>query len=252
MKKFCLTIALLFISTLSCHSAIMKVVAMNDFTTLDKSAAIKVYVAQDCYLHQNLIIPEGSVLSGSITEISDPKRLKRDADFNFMVCYYMDNNKNKYKINLPLCGDYTKAMDINEKEMAKSAAISGTSKVVPGLNYAIYAAEGATKHKGHRVKGAAKSVYDHSILSWGKKGSHLRIKRGDCFCFKFPSYDEEEYTYQTLLIPIDKYGNEIKKHEVDRFLNPSSVEGSQLEPNYPYKHQINRRVFYLSHPKKDK
>lgn len=250
MKKLFLIFTLIVISASSASASIMKVVSMNDFTTLDKSAEIKVYVAQDCYLHKNLIIPEGSVLVGSISEIKDPKRLKRDADFDFMVCYYMDNSKNKYRINLPLCGNYTKALDIDEKKVAKSAAISGTGKIVPGLNYAIYAAEGAKKHKGRRVKGAAKNIYDHSLLSMGKRGSHIRIQRGNCFCLKFPSYDEEEYTYQTLLTPIDKYGNEVKNHEIDRFLNPSTVEGSKLESNYPYKNQINKRVYYIAHPSK--
>lgn len=251
MKRLCLIIALMFLSSNFCSAAIMKVVSLSNFTTLDEATNVKLYVAQDCFLHNNLLIPEGSVLAGAVTDIKAPRRLKRNADFDFMVCYYMDSSHNKYKIELPLCGNYTKAPDIDEKQMAKSAAISASGKAVPGLSYAIYAAEGAKQHRGHRVKGAFKNIYDHSFLSWGKRGEHLRIQKGDCFCLTFPQYDDEEYTYQNLLSPIDKYGNPIKKHEIDRFLNQNDTEGGNLEPNYPIKHQFHSRVYYISKPKKN-
>ena len=66
MKKlFYLLMFLIFFQT-SCYAGSLKAIALNDFTTLDNEATIKIYVAQDYYLTTKLLIPEGSVLVGSI------------------------------------------------------------------------------------------------------------------------------------------------------------------------------------------
>ena len=253
MKKLLILSLFFFLSALTANSAALKAVSMSNFTTADSGAYIKIYVAEDFYLHSKFLIPEGSVLAGEVVNIKNPKRLKRDADFDFIVYYYMDDKHNKYKIEKPLSGNFSKATDIDKKKMLKSAAIAITSHFIPGFSYAIHAYEGAKNSAHHKFRGAIVNVYEHSILSYIEKGTHLRIKKNDCFYIKFPAYNQEEYNYETLLTSIDNYGNPTVEYRIDGTRkNASSVEGANLAPNYPIKHQYGKRVFYLARPKKEK
>ena len=59
--------------------------------------------------------------------------------------------------------------------------------------------------------------------------------------------------FNELFTPIDNYGNSLREYKIDGTLKTSSLtEGANLAPNYPYKHQIRKRIFYLYHPKKEK
>jgi len=226
----------------------MKVVALNDFTTLDNEAKIKIYVAEDYYLNTKLLIPEGSVFVGSIADIKEPKRLKRNADFDFVAFYYMDAQKYKYRIETPIVGNYSTTAKLDKNNSGKKVAFAVTDKIAAGSGHVRNAHNGAKQRKQGRIKGAMTNLYQHSILSWKDKGTHLNIKKGDCFYINFPMYNQNEYSFEKVFTQIDNYGNPL----IEKKKNQLKPQGSELEPNYPYKHQYNSRIFYLAHPKKEK
>ena len=238
---------------ITADAATMKVVSLSNFSTLNSSSYIKLYVAEDFYLHSKFLIPKGSVLAGEVINIKDPKRLKRNSDFDFSILYYMDDKQNKYKFQKPVCGNYSRGANWDKKKMAKSSVITVISRFIPGFSYAIHACEGAKNSTNHKVRGALVNVYENSIFSYHEKGTHLKIKKYDCFYIIFPQYKQEEYSYDTLLMSIDNYGNSTGEYKIDGTIKQtSSVEGANLAPNYPIKHQYGKRVFYLAHPKKEK
>lgn len=237
MKKFLLSLICFLMIQTTCFAGKMKTAALNNFSTENPNAQVRLFVLEDFYLNNSFLIPKDSVLVGKISEVKEPKRLKRDAKFKVLILYFMDSQQNKYKIDLPIEAKYGKPLEIDKKNLAESGAIFIAGQFIPGASYIYHGVQGAANAKGNRVKGAVSNIYEHSFLTMARKGNHLKIKKYDCFNMVFPKYKEEEYNYQTLLTPIDNYGNVLKNKEID---------GAKLEINYPHKHQKNHKIKYSS------
>ncbi len=152
---------------------------------------------------------------------------------------------------MPLCGKYATPSEIDKDALVDSARDTGIAQFIPGAKFIKNAFNGARQRQGSILKGAGKNIYKHTIFAKAEMGSHVRIKKYDCFYFVFPSYDKEDYSFDKLFTQIDNYGNPLPKQ--DHVGNPKKapiVEGSDLEVNYPVEHQIKNKIFYLSKPKK--
>ena len=100
-------------------------------------------------------------------------------------------------------------------------------------------------------KSATKNVYKHTFWAKAEMGSHVRIKKYDCFYLVFPNYNKDDYSFDKLLTQIDNYGNPLpKENRVGNPQIPQKVEGSDLQINYPSEHQVKNHINYLSKPKK--
>lgn len=83
MKKFILSLILLFMCQASVLAATIKVQSQSDFTTENPSETLTVKAVTDLILDDGfLIINEGYILKGDIVDVSSPKRLKRDASLH--------------------------------------------------------------------------------------------------------------------------------------------------------------------------
>ena len=201
MKKFILSLILLFMCQASVLAATIKVQSQSDFTTENPSETLTVKAVTDLILDDGfLIINEGYILKGDIVDVSSPKRLKRDASFAFILKEYTDNNGETHKVDSLVKGKFTTKFDY--KSAAKSAALGVGSYLVKGLSSAYAAVEGAIKNEeGNRFKSGAISLYESTPISYVEKGEDIVIKKDQVFILNFKLKDEKdepnyEYTEQ--------------------------------------------------------
>ena len=201
MKKFILSLILLFMCQASVLAATIKVQSQSDFTTENPSETLTVKAVTDLILDDGfLIINEGYILKGDIVDVSSTKRLKRDASFAFILKEYTDNNGETHKVDSLVKGKFTTKFDY--KSAAKSAALGVGSYFVKGLSSAYAAVEGAIKNEeGNRFKSGAISLYESTPISYVEKGEDIVIKKDQVFILNFKLKDEKdepnyEYTEQ--------------------------------------------------------
>ncbi len=144
MKKFILSLFLLFMCQAAALAATIKVQSQSDFTTENPPETLTVKAVTDLILDNGfIIINEGYTLKGDIVDVSSPKRLKRDASFAFILKEYTDNNGQTHTVDSLVKGKFTTKFDY--KSVAKSAALGVGSYFVKGLSSAYATVEGAVK-----------------------------------------------------------------------------------------------------------
>lgn len=198
MKKFFVFLALLMFSSPVLAKSI-PVEALNDFSTENPPKTMDVKILSDIVLDETTTLSQGDIVHGQITDISDPKRLKRDATFTFVPIYYANNAKNVVNINGYFPAKYTTKLD--KGGLAKSAALGVGSYFVKGLSIGYSAVEGAVKNEDeNRIKSGAKAAYESSPFSYVEKGSEIVIIKGQHFLLNFKQKDETDepnYEYTT-------------------------------------------------------
>ena len=199
MKKWlCLLSAMVFTVASVCAAEILQVESLTKFSTAEYPAEVQLRALNDINLSTDIQIKEGYTVTGKLTDVSSPKRLKRDAKFSFMPLYYVDYSGKTNMIKEPVEGKFTKDIEINKGELAKSAALTVGNHFLQGLSMGYYAVEGAVKNESdNRFKSSVKSVYEHSPLSYVEKGQDIEINVHDVFGLKFKvDDDDEEYSVE--------------------------------------------------------
>ena len=198
MKKFFVFLALLMFSS-PVMAKTIQLEALNDFSTENPPKTLDVKVLSEIVLDEKTTLSEGDVVHGQITDISDPKRLKRDASFTFVPLYYINNAKTVVHINGYFPAKYATKLD--KGGLAKSAALGVGSYFVKGLSIGYSAVEGAVKNEDDgRLKSGAKAAYESSPFSYVEKGSEIVISKGQNFLLNFKLKDEADepnYEYTT-------------------------------------------------------
>ena len=194
MKKWlCLLSAMVFSAASVQAAEILQVESLTKFSTAEYPAEVQLRALNDINLSTDIQIKEGYTVTGKLTDVSSPKRLKRDAKFSFMPLYYVDYSGKTNMIKEPVEGKFTKDIEINKGELAKSAALTVGNHFLQGLSMGYYAVEGAVKNESdNRFKSSVKSVYEHSPLSYVEKGQDIEINVHDVFGLKFKVDDEDE------------------------------------------------------------
>ena len=190
MKKFFVFLAMLMFSSPVLAKSI-PVEALNDFSTENPPKTMDVKILSEIVLDETITLSQGAIVHGQITDISDPKRLKRDASFTFVPLYYTNANKGVIRINGYFPAKYT--TKLNKGELAKSAALGVGSIFVKGLSVGYSAVEGAVKNEDdNRIKSGAKAAYESSPFSYVEKGSEVVITKGQNFYLNFKQKEEAE------------------------------------------------------------
>ena len=133
-------------------------------------------------------------MNGKITDVKDPKRLKRNATFKFIpITYYDYVTEKKYNIKKSIVGKYT-SHDMTPASIAKTGAVAAGNKLIGAfIGPSVAIVEGAIKNEQDNIaKSAAISVYESSPLSYVEKGKDLEIKKGDVFKINFNLGDDEK------------------------------------------------------------
>lgn len=193
MKKLLILCSVLMLGT-AAFAETLKVEALTPFTTENPPSKIQVKSLGAIQLTPDIKINEGDILTGKLTDIKDPKRLKRDATFKYEIKTITDENGCTVKVKGNNVAKYVPPFKLDKKEVAKDAALSVGNHFVEGLSMGYRAVEGAVRSEngaGNRISSAVENVYDHSVLSYASKGEEIVINAGDVFGLKINCSDEE-------------------------------------------------------------
>lgn len=204
MKKFCWTIFLLLIMlSQPVLAKPIAVEALSDFTTENPPKEMSIKLLEDVAVDDTLTIKAETIVEGNVVDVTDPKRLKRNASFTFVPTSYKDERGQVVVIKNYYPAKYT--TKINKGQLAKSAALGVGSFFVKGLSIGYSAVEGAIKNeKDNRFKSSVTEVYQDSPLSYVEKGEELVIEKGQLFFLNFrtkddvPEEDKPNYEYTEL------------------------------------------------------
>lgn len=204
MKKYFYLLVLIL--GLLCQPVMAKTVpveALNEFSTESPSQRMSVKILEDLTIDNNVVFTEGTVVNGKIVDVTDPKRLKRNATFTFVPLSYIDKNGENVDIKGYYPAKYT--TKISKGELAKNVGLGVGNFFVKGLSLGYSAVEGAVKNeKDNRFKSSVTEVYKDSPLSYVEKGTELVIEKNQMFYLNFKSKDDEDesdlpnYEYQEL------------------------------------------------------
>lgn len=192
MKKNLYLLVLIF--GLLCQPVLAKTVAveaLNDFSTENPSARMSIKILEDLAIDDNVVFSEGTVVDGKVVDVTDPKRLKRDATFTFVPLSYVDKNGKTIDVKGYYPAKYT--TKISKGELAKNVGLGVGNFFVKGLSLGYSAVEGAVKNEqDNRFKSSVTEVYKDSPLSYVEKGTELVIEKNQMFYLNFKSKDDED------------------------------------------------------------
>lgn len=190
MKRSLLIAAFLLFSIVPVFADTMAVQALTDISTTEPQKDIRVRVMRDCTL-ADIPMKIGYVLEGKMI-VTDAKRLKRNATFEFYPVNYIDLNGNVNHIPMLYYGKFSPKFEIDAKSLAESAVVSVANHFVKGISSGFYAVQGAVQNKqGNHFKSAIANVYEHSFLSYVEKGQPLTIVKETLFGLKFDECKNE-------------------------------------------------------------
>ena len=196
MKQIYILIIFMLLLAVPVRAEVMAVQAMNNITTEKPNQAVKVKVIRDCTLG-NVELKIGYILEGKMLNVTDPKRLKKNASFTFYPTYYSDLNGKKIRFTKIYVGEYSPKFEIDPVKLAKSAVLTVGNHFVKGVSAGYYAVEGAVQNEeGNRVESAVHNVYENSMFSYVEKGQQLNIQPDTCFGLKFDECVNEKMEEQ--------------------------------------------------------
>lgn len=194
MQKILLTTLLMFTLILPASARNVKVQAMSDFSTANPPLTWKVKVVEDFKAADDYIVCAGSIIEGRITDVTEPKRLKRNATFTFVpINFYDASKKQNFPITRNITGKYSALSDVTVGSVAKQGAVYAGNKLLDGFfGPGIAIVEGAVKNEhGNRAKSAAVSLYESTPLSYANKGKEFEVTKDQIFVMSFKTKDEE-------------------------------------------------------------
>lgn len=177
-----------FFITISCifakaNAQTIMVSALNEISTAKPAKTVSVKLDEPLTITNEQILNSGVILTGELTNIKRPKRLKRNAKFTFEPKTYEEPNGKICEISNIKAIYKTKP---DKKQLAKRAVLTAGGHFVKGLTPQVALIEGAIKNEeGNVVKSSLKSVYKASPLSYVEKGKDLDIKPEQQFYLKF-------------------------------------------------------------------
>lgn len=196
MKKILLIFSfILLISIQPVMAKNVKVEAMSDFSTANPPSTWNIKIVEGFTTKSGYEVVEGSIITGKIIDVTEPKRLKRNATFRFIPVSYYDIKTDKtYHVDKDYVGKYNTIGDITVEQIAEKGAVTAgnyfiSSTIGPG----VALVKGVVKNEqGNRAKSAVVSVYESTPLSYVSKGKELEIKQGQQFLMNFKLQDEDE------------------------------------------------------------
>ena len=192
MKKYlsCIILGLALLSQ-PVFAKTIAVEAINGFSTEQPPEKVSVKFLEDVTFDENLTVKAENIVEGKIVDVTDPKRLKRNATFSFIPLNYTDENGQNVLIKDTYQAKYT--TKVNKGQLAKSVGLGVGSLFVKGLSIGYSAVEGAIKNeKDNRFKSSVNEVYQESPLSYVEKGEELIIEKGQIFFLNFKTKEEEK------------------------------------------------------------
>lgn len=179
-----LFIILLFANSTAALAQTVMVQSLDNVSTVNPPKFLTVKLLSDVQLDENLVVKCGTIITGRIIDVEDPKRLKRDADFSFRPISIEDTEGNYTVISDYYVGEYTTKLE--PVKVAKTAALSLGNCFVKGFSLGYNALESAiVDEENDRLKSTAIGLYKKSPVSYVEKGNDILINKGEIFYLKF-------------------------------------------------------------------
>jgi len=173
------------------YAQTVEVSALEAFSTANPPQNISVKLNMPLSITNEQILNSGVILTGSLADITDPKRLKRNASFKFKPKNYTDLDGTKHSIESDITASYTTTLD--KGDLAGKAALTVGNHFVKGLSMGVAAVKGAVKNEsGNRLKSSAESLYEASPVSYVEKGQELQFEENETFYLKFPNIKKQK------------------------------------------------------------
>lgn len=203
MKKILFSLFLLIIMQ-PVFAKNVKVEALSDFSTANPPKMWQLKIVEGFTTENGMNIPSNTVIEGQITDVKTPKRLKRNASFNFIPKFYYNPQEGVTKsVKRDFEGKYSSITEVNAKTVAKKGAVTAGNMLIGSfVAPTVGLVEGAVKNeKGNRAKSAVVSAYESSPLSYANKGKDLEFKKGQIFIMNFKLNNKEKnnkpnYSYE--------------------------------------------------------
>lgn len=185
MKKFLLIILIMFLLASCTEAKTLKVLSLKSFSTEFPSPTFEVQTIQREIVTQDIILEQGSIISGIVLRVEPPKRGKRDSYFEFIPTE-ITYRRIKQKIEHPIIVAKVLGYEpIDPKELTFTVARKVANFFLKGAISAVEFADGAIKaENGQRIKSGAIRVYNNSFFSYIEPGEELNINRGDIIILK--------------------------------------------------------------------
>lgn len=196
MKKIVL---FLLVAAAICTQPVMaknvKVEAVSDFSTANPKSVWEVKIVESFTTKNGYYVPQGTIIRGKIKNVTDPKRLKRNANFDFVVtdCINPETNKDTL-VKKNIVGKYSSLTEVTPLKVVETGAIAAGNKLVGAyIGPSVALVKGVTQNEeGNRAKSAVVSVYESTPLSYASKGKELEIKKGQVFVMSFKTKEDDE------------------------------------------------------------
>ena len=189
MKKIIvISVLLVAFFTTPVYAKNVRVEALETFSTMHPSSTWSVRIKESFVTKNGFPVYAGSIVNGNVENVTDPKRLKRNASFVFVPMSYYDIKTGKtYSLKNTFVGKYSNMTDVSAKSVAKQGALFVGNQMLDGfLGPGIAVAEGLIKNeKDNRAKSVVVNVYEKSPLSYCNKGKELEIFKGQEFVMNF-------------------------------------------------------------------
>jgi len=186
MKRFLLILVfVLCFLTSSVQAKTIKVLALENFSTLSPSDSFGVQIIKTLYLNNGIFLEKGSIISGSVVEVYRPKFGNRDSHFEFLPNFLTYNEKTINISNSKMAANVLAYKPFHPLSLAGNVAIKLANFVVLGSSQAISFTMGATSApKGTKFKSGVDRMYRDSFISLVEAGKELDIHRGDILILK--------------------------------------------------------------------
>jgi len=158
---------------------------IEPFSTEYPSRTVKARVIEDYKLNETQKIEKGSVFTGVVTEIKEPKRGKRDAHFYLRLTSYSVPSKDNAVYDIKNTGNATAKATIykplDKKELALDAGATTAGFFIDYIALPVNFTRGVVEpYEGKgRVESGVQKMYEKSIFSYLSEGKQMQLNKGD-------------------------------------------------------------------------
>lgn len=211
----------------------IKVSAITEFNSKKPTETMQVITQEKIEFKNGITFENGTLITGTIIDVKQPKRGKLDASFKFKPTTYTYNGKTEQINDENFIGKYKEYKELNKAEMATKAATSagGIILQVPFFSQGISLLKGMWKNQeSNRLKSGVVQVYKDSPLTYVEEGKDIEIKEDDIFILKFKCSETDEFD------STDETSDIHKPEHVKNITNRMEITSTNTPQTYTTKH----------------
>ena len=195
-KSFILAFVFILLSLPASAAQKIKVSALTPFNSVNPTSKMKVITLERVEFNNGVVFEDGTVVTGDIVDVKQPKRGKLNASFKFKPTAYFYNGQ-RHVINDPnFIAKYIEYKELDKLGVATSAATTAGGIIfhIPLLSEGVSLVKGMWKNQeDNRLKSGVVQVYKDSPLSYVEEGKDIVIEENTMFILKFKSSDIEDF-----------------------------------------------------------